>query len=107
MDVCYDLSNGVSWSQGANRLIIKLKRATKQLVPRGKQGNFQAQTSLKEEKTISYRYFCAIVHGFFVIWNFGLFLPKFFIDVLQHLNNGVSWSQGTNKHIFKFKRAPK
>ncbi|KAG5610057.1 hypothetical protein H5410_021338 [Solanum commersonii] len=46
MDVHYDLSNGSSWSRGANRRVLKLKQAPKQTLamepvgPEGKTGAF-------------------------------------------------------------------
>ncbi|KAG5575959.1 hypothetical protein H5410_056093 [Solanum commersonii] len=60
----------------------------------------------KQEKIDFYRFSCAIVHGFLVILDSRIFLLKFFMDVRHNLINGVSWSHGENKHIFKFKRAP-
>ncbi|KAG5575958.1 hypothetical protein H5410_056092 [Solanum commersonii] len=61
--------------------------------PVGKHVHFQVKTNLKVGKTRFYLILCAI--------------PKEFMDDCYNLINSVSWSRGANRHVFKFKRAPK
>lgn len=69
--------------------------------------HFKVQKSPNEGKTKSNHILCVIVHKFSVIHDTSLLLAEILMEISQDLINGVSWSRGANKRLFKFKRLPK
>ncbi|KAG5569149.1 hypothetical protein H5410_058915 [Solanum commersonii] len=88
MDARYDLVNVASWSKGFNGPIFKFKQTQ----------------SRKNQILLTFVCYCPQIFGDRIP---KFYMPRFFIDVRYDFINGVSWSQGKNRPIFKFKRTAK